>query len=109
MSIETVKCQRCHQEGPALPAPPWPGEQGEEIASRVCRPCFQAWQPMQTKVLNELRLNLADAAHAELLDAHMMVFFGLRDPEDAGLPSSPYGFGEGGPEGEGEPPPPTEG
>ncbi len=102
MSTETVKCQRCDQDAPALPGPPWPGEQGEQIAAGVCRACFSAWQPMQTKVLNELHLNLSDPAHAERLDQHMLVFFGLLDPEEAGLAASPYGFGEGGPEGKGE-------
>ncbi|MDF1566195.1 MAG: Fe(2+)-trafficking protein [Deltaproteobacteria bacterium] len=102
MSTETIHCHRCKSEGPALPAPPWPGEQGEEIAAKVCRPCFQEWQPMQIKVLNELRLDLGDPEQAALLDAHMMIFFGLMDPAIVGLPASPYGYGEGGPEGSGE-------
>ena len=87
-----VQCSRCGRKAPGLPAPPWPGEQGEEIHARVCLSCWREWQEMQTKVINEYHLNLADAADAARLDEHMMVFLGLR--EGAPLGPGRYGFGE---------------
>ncbi len=91
-----VHCTRCDRTAPGLPAPPWPGEQGEEIHRNVCLSCWREWQEMQTKVINEFHLNLADAEHAARLDTHMLVFFGLR--EGTPLEGAPYGFGETPPE-----------
>jgi len=89
------ECRRCQTAGAApLPAPPWPGEQGEQIAAGTCRACWQAWQQQQTKVLNELHLNLVNPEHAELLDKHMLVYLGLLDAKEAGLEEAPYAFGE---------------
>ncbi len=90
-----VHCSRCGRTAPGLPAPPWPGAQGDEIHARVCLACWREWQEMQTKVINEFHLNLADAEDAARLDAHMMVFLGLR--EGAPLGPGRYGFGEGPP------------
>lgn len=98
----TVTCVRCGQERAALPAAPWPGEDGEEIRARVCASCWQEWQLMQTKVINEYRLNLSDPRHQEALDEQMRLFLHLAEPRESSLGDAPYGFGEGGPEGEGE-------
>lgn len=98
--MATVKCARCGEDREGLPAAPWPGPSGEEIRDHVCLACWRAWQVMQTKVINEFRLNLGDAKDAETLDLHMKVYLGLADPE--ALPEAPYGYGEGGPEGTGE-------
>lgn len=97
-----IHCVRCEKEQEQLPAPPWGGEQGEEIHAKVCVSCWREWQEMQTKVINEFHLNLADVAHAERLDKHMLVYLKLATPEEVQLEEAPFGFGEGGPEGTGE-------
>lgn len=100
--MAAVKCVRCGQEREALPRPPWPGPDGVEIQQKVCASCWGEWRLMEVKVINEYRLNLSMPEHADALDKQMRLYLGLATDE-SGLGDAPYGFGEGGPEGTGEP------
>jgi Fe-S cluster biosynthesis and repair protein YggX len=60
-----------------LTFPPVPGDLGKRIFESVSKEAWQQWVRMQTMIINENRLNLADAAHrkylAEQMERH---FFG---------------------------------
>lgn len=73
-----VLCQRCKQVAPRLPAPPFSNAQGKMIYDNTCAACWREWIGMGTKVINELRLPLADPQAQKIFDQHMMEFLNLR-------------------------------
>jgi Fe-S cluster biosynthesis and repair protein YggX len=73
-----VLCVRCGQVRPKLPSPPFSNAQGREIYEKICTPCWREWIGMGTKVINELRLPLADPQAQKIFDQHMMEFLNLR-------------------------------
>lgn len=73
-----VRCARCGQVKRQLPRPPFSGEQGKLIYEKVCADCFREWIPMGTKVINELRLPLADPQAQKMYDQHMLEFLNLK-------------------------------
>ena len=72
-----VNCIKLGREAEALDFPPYPGELGKRIYEQVSKEAWQQWIRMQTMIINENRLNLADASHrkylAEQIEKH---FFG---------------------------------
>ncbi len=72
-----VKCVKLGREAVGLDLPPYPGELGKRIYQNVSKEAWDQWVRLQTMIINENRLNLADAAHrkylAEQLEKH---FFG---------------------------------
>jgi len=72
-----VNCVKLGREAEALDSPPYPGPLGKRIFENVSKEAWQQWLRMQTMLINENRLNLADAAHrkylAEQIEKH---FFG---------------------------------
>ena len=72
-----VKCVKLGFEAEGLVAPPYPGELGKRIYEHISQEAWQQWVRMQTMIINENHLNLANAAHrkylAEQLEKH---FFG---------------------------------
>ena len=72
-----VNCIYLKKEAEGLPALPYPGELGKRIFEQVSKEAWQQWVRLQTMIINENRLNLADAAHrkylAEQVEKH---FFG---------------------------------
>lgn len=73
-----VLCARCGQVKPKLPKPPFNHAQGRMIYERVCADCWREWIPMGTKVINELRLPLADPQAQRVYDQHMLEFLNLK-------------------------------
>ncbi len=69
-----ISCARCSEEREALARPPVPGTAGEEIARRICIRCWQEWEAMEVKVINELRLNFMDPEAQAILANHMRDF-----------------------------------
>ena len=63
----TVQCIKLGQEAEGLDFPPYPGELGKRIFESVSKEAWQQWIRMQTMIINENRLNLADAAHRKYL------------------------------------------
>lgn len=72
-----VKCVKLGREAVGLDLPPYPGELGKRIYQNVSKEAWDQWVRLQTMIINENRLNLADAAHrkylAEQIEKH---FFG---------------------------------
>ena len=82
MEPTTWTCRRCGTAGaPRLPFAPWPGALGATLRDTVCENCWNEWQGLQTKIINEYRLNVLDPGHAKALRDQMEVFFGLRQPD----------------------------
>lgn len=80
MSERTVICSKLGKESPGLTAPPFSGELGEEIFNRVSVEAWSMWKDnMMIKVINEYRLNLADAEHYNVLLEQMKAFLNLTD------------------------------
>jgi Fe-S cluster biosynthesis and repair protein YggX len=73
-----VFCSRCGRIGPKLAKPPFPNEVGKKIFDNVCQPCWREWVGQGTKVINEMRLPLADPQAQKIYDQHMVEFLNLR-------------------------------
>ena len=72
-----VNCIKLGREAEGLDLPPMPGEMGKKLWENVSKEAWQQWIKLQTMIINENRLNLADVAHrkylAEQIEKH---FFG---------------------------------
>jgi Fe-S cluster biosynthesis and repair protein YggX len=64
---------------------PYPGELGKRIYDSVSKEAFEAWKKHQTMLVNENRLNLADARARQYLARQMeQFFFGTGAEQPAG-------------------------
>ncbi len=63
----TVNCVKLGREAEGLDFPPMPGDLGKRIFESVSKEAWQQWIRMQTMIINENRLNLADAQHRKYL------------------------------------------
>ena len=80
-----VKCVKLGREAEGLDFPPLPGELGKRIWENVSKEAWQMWQAQQTRLINENRLNLADArARKYLLEQSEKFFFGGGADEASG-------------------------
>ena len=82
MAVKTVVCKKYGTELPGLDAPPFSGELGEQIFHSVSAKAWAEWQDdMMIKVINEYRLNMADAEHYSTLLKQMKAFLKLDGAE----------------------------
>ena len=73
----TVHCIKLGKEAEGLDFPPYPGELGKRIYENVSKQAWADWLKHQTMLVNENRLNLADAnARAYLRQQMEAHFFG---------------------------------
>ncbi len=72
-----VVCSRCGQVKPKMAHAPFSNAQGKQIHEKVCADCWREWIGMGTKVINELRLPLADPQAQKVFDQHMKEFLNL--------------------------------
>ena len=72
-----VNCIKLGREAEGLDLPPMPGEMGKKLWENVSKEAWQQWIKLQTMIINENRLSLADARArkwlAEQMEKH---FFG---------------------------------
>ncbi len=71
----TVQCAYLKREAEGLDFPVYPGELGKRIYDHVSKEAFEAWKRHQTMLVNENRLNLADARARQYLARQMENFF----------------------------------
>ncbi|MFT3802905.1 MAG: oxidative damage protection protein [Burkholderiaceae bacterium] len=71
----TVQCVKLGREAEGLDFPPYPGELGKRIFENVSKQAWQDWIRHQTMLVNENRLNLADARARKYLAAQMEQYF----------------------------------
>jgi len=87
----TVKCIKLGIEAEGLDFAPYPGELGKRLWENVSKQAWADWLKHQTMLVNENRLNLADARARQYLARQMEQFF----------------FGDGGDKPAGYVPPPA--
>jgi len=61
-------------EAEGLDYPPYPGEVGTKIWQSISKQAWQEWMDVQTRLVNENRLNLADARARKYLKEQMEKF-----------------------------------
>ncbi|MEZ5727632.1 MAG: oxidative damage protection protein [Burkholderiaceae bacterium] len=71
----TVNCVKLQREAEGLDFPPYPGELGKRIFENVSKEAWQGWIRHQTMLVNENRLNLADARARKYLATQMENYF----------------------------------
>jgi Fe-S cluster biosynthesis and repair protein YggX len=70
-----VQCAYLKKEAEGLSFSPYPGELGKRIYDNVSKEAFELWKKHQTMLVNENRLNLADARARQYLARQMEQFF----------------------------------
>lgn len=76
-------CARCGQANERIQHAPWPGELGQQVVENICASCWQEWMGVQTKLINEYRLNVLEPEHAKVLKEQMQVFLGLASESES--------------------------
>lgn len=80
-----VHCIKLDKDAEGLDFPPYPGVLGKRIYENVSKEAWQAWVRLQTMLVNEYRLNMADAkARAYLKEQMEKHFFGEGADQVAG-------------------------
>lgn len=69
-----VQCTKLKREAPGLDYPPYPGDLGVKIWQSISREAWEQWVDIQTRLVNENRLNLADARARKYLAEQMQQF-----------------------------------
>ncbi len=72
-------CSRCGRAGDAPPAQrvPFPSAVKQRVVASVCAACWQEWEGMEVKVINEYRLNFLDPEHRSVLQRACLEFLNL--------------------------------
>ncbi len=80
-----IHCRKLQRDAEGLDYPPYPGDLGVRIWREISKEAWAAWLDIQTRLVNENRLNLADAEARKFLAAHMQAYlFEDRDVEAQG-------------------------
>ncbi|MFN0316076.1 MAG: oxidative damage protection protein [Burkholderiales bacterium] len=81
----TVMCIKLGREAEGLGFPPYPGALGQRIFDNVSKAAWQEWLEQQKRLINEMRLSLADAKARKYLAEQMeQHFFGTGAQEASG-------------------------
>lgn len=70
-----VQCIKLNKQAEGLDFPPYPGELGKKIYENVSKEAWAGWLKHQTMLVNENRLNLADARARKYLATQMEKHF----------------------------------
>jgi Fe-S cluster biosynthesis and repair protein YggX len=70
----TINCVKLKREAEGLDYPPYPGELGARIWREVSKEAWEEWKQVQTRLVNENRLNLADTRARKYLQQQMERF-----------------------------------
>lgn len=70
-----VKCVKLGREAEGLDRPTYPGPLGQRIYENVSKEAWAQWLKHQTMLVNENRLNLADARARQYLARQMEAHF----------------------------------
>ena len=82
----TVHCIKLNKDAEGLDFPPVPGELGKRIWLNVSKEAWGEWTRLQTMMVNEYQLNLADlSARKHLMSQCERYFFG--DGKTGDLPN----------------------
>ena len=70
----TIQCSYLKKQAEGLDFAPYPGDLGKRIYNEVSKEAWQLWLKHQTMLVNENRLNLADARARQYLARQMEQF-----------------------------------
>lgn len=70
-----VHCIKLDKDAEGLDFPPYPGDLGKRIYENVSKEAWQAWVRLQTMLVNEYRLNMADPKARTYLKEQMEKHF----------------------------------
>jgi Fe-S cluster biosynthesis and repair protein YggX len=72
-------CQRCGRPGEAPPAQrvPFAPAVKDKLLASICAACWNEWEDMEVKVINEYRLNFLDPEHRAMLQRACLEFLKL--------------------------------
>ncbi|MFC0336792.1 Fe-S cluster biosynthesis and repair protein YggX [Kushneria avicenniae] len=79
----TVFCRKYQQDMEGLQMPPLPGAKGQDIYDNISRQAWEEWQALQTRLINEKRLNMLDPDTRNYLMAQMTRFFNNEETDSA--------------------------
>ncbi|MEY8875038.1 MAG: oxidative damage protection protein [Leptothrix sp. (in: b-proteobacteria)] len=87
----TIQCVLLKKEADGLDFPTYPGALGHRIYNEVSKEAWQQWLKHQTMLVNENRLNLADARARQYLARQMESYFfgGGADQPTGYVPPAP--------------------
>jgi len=74
MATRLVQCTYLKKEAEGLSFAPYPGDLGKRIYDHISKEAFELWKKHQTMLVNENRLNLADARARQYLARQMEQF-----------------------------------
>lgn len=94
MEERKVFCSKLRQELRGLEKPPFKGEIGDKIFNHVSQQAWNLWGEMQIKVINEYRLNMADANDYDVLIKQMLSFLNLAEGDVVEVENADRGRGE---------------
>lgn len=69
-----VQCIKLKKELEGLEFPPYPGDVGVKIWQSVSKEAWASWVAIQTRIVNENHLNLADARSRKYLAEQMQQY-----------------------------------
>ena len=72
-----VLCKRCGRVAKKLARAPFRNQLGQDVFAHTCTDCWQEAIKLGTKVINELRLPLADPQAQKVWDEHIKEFLNL--------------------------------
>ena len=81
-----VQCVKLKKEAEGLQYPPFPGELGVKIWRNVSKEAWDEWTRLQTMMVNEYGLNLADLSARQHLMAQCERYF-VGDAEGMTVPN----------------------
>lgn len=84
--MRMVNCTHLGHEAPGLESPPFAGPYGKEIFDNISQEAWDAWLEMQTKIINEYRLDLSEPEARVTLMSQMRAFLKLQPPQDSNNP-----------------------
>lgn len=88
----TVHCIKLGRTAEGLDFPPYPGALGKRIFEQVSKDAWNEWLEHQKRLINEMRLNLADQKARQYLAEQMeRHFFGSGADEASGYVAPPPG------------------
>jgi Fe-S cluster biosynthesis and repair protein YggX len=70
----TVLCRKYQQQLEGLDAAPYPGAKGQDIFDHISKKAWLEWQAHQTRLINELELNMVDPDSRRFLKEEMDKF-----------------------------------
>ena len=77
----SVFCRKYQRQLPGLDAPPLPGAAGEDLFENVSAKAWREWRHLQTMLINERHLSMADRSAREYLSEQMRLFLGNEEYE----------------------------